>query len=761
MPAPLTTGVGIVCLNKSMKLKVLHLLLAIGMTVSAYAIPAKPGKTVVRQPDGSCVTIVLHGDEFMNYSSTTDGYTVVETPEGEWQYAVKAGGLLVASGITAHDAASRKADEEAFLSQNIKGIRPEMTEEATIQRNRARSLWKTGAQQTGMQKARYNYDNFRGLVLLVEWNDKSFSRSDAKEFFSAMVNNDNYAGYYTQGTSKQWISCTGSVRDYFNDNSMGRFKPTFDVVGPIKINRSCTYPNGTSNSWQCAIDAITAANAQVDFTKYDADNDGVVDMFYIIYAGYGSNVSGNSSRYIWPHATYYAMPYQTYDGKRMGRYACSTEMGGSEIYSPNTLDGIGVICHEFSHVLGLPDLYDTDYDSNGQSNDPGVWSVMAGGGYNNKSRTPTGYGSYERYAIGFMQPKLITGAGGEYSLEALNESNTAYRINSAVDKEYFLLENRQQTKWDSYLPGSGMLVFRVDSTNTSVWNNNKVNANPDHNYFELLRANPRKNGTTIINSEQDPFPGASGITEINNETEPSLKSWTGAETPLSIKKIAETNSVITFTIGDNNIPKAIEDFESMATTNGDATGVAGVFCNWDMVNVRVVDSGDNFGEGNCALGFVNGGFITSSAIEGKLSRVEFDVWNNTGTASTFVTGYSTDGGKTWIQLNNASGQSQIIVTSNGLKHIWYSSNIPSGSMIRIYEFKGSARSMTYIDNVKIVYADGIPSGIRQIPATNDTETAEAYYNLSGQRVSADTKGILIVKTRDENGNIVTRKVIKK
>lgn len=745
-----------------MKRKLILFLFLTGVSLYLHAIPAKPGKTRVVQPDGSTVTLVLHGDEFNHFTTTADSYTVVETASG-YQYALKQGGSLVPSGVTAHDAAERNSAEREFLATSRKMLRADVTEQQKQERARARSMWKAPSGDTAPARAtRYDYGNFRGLVILVEWNDLSFTRTDAKEFFSSMMNDKGYGGYYTQGTPRQWVECTGSVHDYFSDNSAGMFQPEFDVVGPVKINRSHTFPQGSKYGWQCAVDAIEAANPLVDYSKYDADGDGVVDMFYIIYAGYGSNVSGNSSSYIWPYASQYPYPYQRYDGKRMGRYACSTEICDSEVRGGRTLDGIGTICHEFSHVLGLPDLYDTDYEENGQSNDPGVWSIMAGGGYSNSSRTPTGYGAYERYAIGFMKPQLIKEEGTQYTLGAINETNTAYRINSAVDKEYFLLENRQRTRWDAYLPGSGMLVFRVDSTNASVWTANDVNVNPDHNYYEMVRANPRTAAGVITPSGYDPFPGLGNVTELNSEMVPLFKSWSGEAVPLSLNTITESNGIISFSVGGSEIDRKVEDFEAMELTEGDATGVKGIFCNWDMVKTKVVETTDKYGNASKALGIVRGGSLTSSAIEKGISNIEFDYWNASPVQAIVRCYSSTDGGTTWTLMENTDRQTQLNVVAGKNIHTKYIANLPAGSMFRIQQDSGLPTTVNYIDDISMIFNSSSATGINSIEAGSDADTAtEAVYNLSGQRVSSCSKGILIVRKRTADGKVITRKVVKR
>ncbi len=229
------------------------------------------------------------------------------------------------------------------------------------------------------------------------------------------------------------------------------------------------------------------------------------------------------------------------------------------------IDGIGTICHEFSHVLGLPDFYDTNYDKDGkeESNHPGDWSVMAGGSYLDIGRTPAGYSLYERCSVGFCDedPELLTGKG-DFMLPPLSDTQAkGYRINTPVNNEFFLLENRQKTKfkWDSELPGSGMLVFRVDRTKTSVWDmsSNEVNANPNHMYYELIRANgPHKRWNSSYKayeyyaSPQDAFPNNNKTSLTNTTTPANLKTWSGQENALGLLDIKSTNGSITFTVTD-------------------------------------------------------------------------------------------------------------------------------------------------------------------------------------------------------------------
>lgn len=521
-----------------------------------YARPAYKGITRVSQPDGSSVSVRLVGDEYIHYNVTTDGYSLVRRDDGAFVYAqLNDEGQLEPTTMLAHDANERSTEERKYLKK-VGRLLPQPTTQAEQMRSqnqiqRARMLSQRRA-------ALYDYSQFRGLVLLVEYNDCSFRYNDYANIMEDMINADNYTGNNRTNISSYGIRCTGSIRDYYRDNSDGMFVPTFDVVGPVKVDRSQYYINSMRNATQLMVDACTAADSLVNFSDYDVDGDGMVDMIYFVFSGLGSYIQGNDSRLLWPHQ--YDISYERnvrMDGVRLGRYACSTELFGSNDWS--VLEGIGTMCHEFSHVLGLPDFYDTGNQYDDECVTPDVWSVMANGADYNYGRTPCGFSLFERYALGFATPQLIS-TEGTFSLEALNRSNTGYRLNSPVRKEFFMIENRQKNKWDSALPGHGMLIFRVDSTNNGVWNFNSVNDNPDHPYYELLRAGGVKSDSYSVSAgtSSDPFPGTQRVTTINNDTSPNLKTWTGKRPNfLGLRNIRESNGIITFETYNVNILTSI------------------------------------------------------------------------------------------------------------------------------------------------------------------------------------------------------------
>jgi len=536
------------------------------VATAVWAVPAKRDTIKVKQADGTYVTIALHGDEWHHFTTTSDGYTVVKNHDGNYVYAQLSDGRLQPTAVVAHDVASRTVAERAFVSKTTKYLTAGM---GKIQHEIRQQVSNRMRQQlTSRRVSAYDYNNFKGLIILVEFNDKKFSRTDINQVISDMVNKEGYTGFDNQ-------RYTGSVCDYFSDNSAGKFKPQFDVVGPYTLDFSqydpgMGYQQGEPGSekvdpyasYRITKAAINAADADVDFSEYDGDGNEQVDLIFFIFAGNGSNYTGNDKGLWWPHRSIlFDMDRYNYiykDGVFLTDYASSTELSGFTL-DPSTIkiDGIGTICHEFSHVLGLPDFYDTDYEmSGGLSNHPGEWSVMSGGSYLNDSRTPVGYSLYERYAVGFIDEPQVISEEGSYTLDPLYSSYTGYILNTPVDNEFFLFENRQtgSFKWDAYLPVSGMLVHRVDFTNQIVWSmsseGNKVNVNPEHNYYEVVRASGAQisNGECIA-SNKDLFPGRNKVRTLNNNTSPAnLKTWEGKENSLGLTNIRMANGVISFDV---------------------------------------------------------------------------------------------------------------------------------------------------------------------------------------------------------------------
>lgn len=337
----------------------------------------------------------------------------------------------------------------------------------------------------------------------------------------------------------------GSVRQYFRDQSMGQYDPQFDVVGPVSLSQGYAYygagSNGAAKVGYMVTEACDSVDNIVDFTQYDSDNDGRVDLVYILYAGYGENDNPNAyvqsvipvwSNLIWP-AYYnvvsagYGSNKRIFDGKYI--YACEYSNELDAYYS--TADtkmtaGIGTACHEFGHALGLPDLYQTT----GSNTGCGIWDVMDWGMYNDDTYSPPSYSSYERFYMGWLTPMLIT-EGDTLTLEHIATSNEAYMVTlpdtsnldglNPAPSDFYLLENRQQTGWDRGLPGSGMLMTHV-RYNRSKWTSNTVN-NTSPLGVEIIRADG-DNSSAWYGQASDLFP--EGATQYLGITDHAIEQIT-------------------------------------------------------------------------------------------------------------------------------------------------------------------------------------------------------------------------------------------
>lgn len=677
----------------------LTIAVACAFSPMASAVPACPTPAVITQPDGRQITVRLIGDEFYNYMMSADGYTLWQDPvSGVYTYAVLDGaGQLVSTGISAADPSQRLPQEVKALASVQKNQAPLMTDEQKQRRARLDSF-ADGSKQL------YDYNKFRGLVILVEYTDLKFSMADPKTRFTDMICKHDYDGFMTDAAIPEKVPYTGSVRDYFFDNSMGKFDPRFDVVGPVRINYKSTEWNGSNNAQTIVRAILQAADPLVDYSLYDTDKDGKIDMFYIIGAGGGSNFSGNNSGLLWPHAWTLQIPYLG-DGVVSGRYACSTELYGQPLNKVQ--DGIGTICHEFSHVLGLKDEYDTDYATNGQSIDPGNWSLMAGGSYLNMARTPVGYSLLQRTQAGFSSPTLITNPG-EYTLTNIDVSNAGYRINTEEPKEYFLLENRRKggTKWNSYGPGFGMLIFRVDSTDVSMWTNNKINAYASHNYYELVRATPKWNSThsDVTDSQGDPWPGSGMKTEIDTDTDPALVGWGGARPQFFLRNIIENpdGTVSFLAVVDDAIVRQ-ETFENMPVAIG-GQGVKGVLGDWYFSSgtAGVAAPSSSWCVGKQAASIVKGGEIVLRGMIGMPKSIEFQLASSSASGlSAFYFQYWNYETNEWVHVD--ATQTQLTVNPKSTKTFKFIMPVKQQTRLRLMQRMGSTSSPTYLDNVKIVF----------------------------------------------------------
>ena len=676
--------------------------------LQAMSIPAirKPASLV---QGGSDLTVRLHGDEFYSYYTTDDGYTIVRNQLGQWEYARQQGGRLVPTGVAAHNASHRQASEHMMLSAMPKCIHDEALQQQGQQ-------LREQLRQEVQRRARFNYKRFRGLIVLVEYTDKSFEMSNPQDFYNHMVNDKNYTGYTLNGKR---VNCPGSVRDYYYDQSNGMFDPVFDVVGPVKVNYASTAHRKASSSPSIFISALKAIDSQVDFTKYDGDDDGTIDLVFFIGAGPASCYEGNDDNLLWPHKySFYLQSLTTrLDGMRPYDYACCTEIYGFQD-TPSSLEtqGIGVMCHEFSHVLGLMDHYDVNGSANIRP--LGEWDIMDDGAAHNVARTPAAYTLFERWSLGWCNPTVIT-QPGTYELNAIDGTSDGYILRTSDSNEYFTLENRQNTtKWDRFLPGHGMLLMRVDSASTTAWTTNKVNTNANHLYYELRRAWNNTIGTNEpYDMASDPFPGTKKITKISNTTTPNLVTWSGRQYPYAIQRIQEKNGVISFFLGEEGAEKkVVETFEKLPVGLAAGTEAKGDIATWKTGNATIASYSNSKRVSMTMPSTVQ----MTTPVYYDMYQVEVEVVNPS-TSAKFALYYSIDGGTSWSTIGSqqqAAGEATTKLTWD----VEFSND--QAILFRLAMVGGSKTTACYVDNFTIYY-----NGEAGVPEPSDKKLLETFDKL--------------------------------
>lgn len=511
--------------------------MSLAAVLAARGIPAKPGLAEYPMPDGSSVTVSIVGDEFARYYLSADGYLLLPDSKGELRYALAGKNGITLSSRPAKNIAARSAEDVAFLrSLDREAIVASAEKEASARRLQARRRIPSGIvtdyPTTGSPKA---------LILLVEFQDVKFSTPDANVAFNDLVNKP---GYDHNGA-------TGSCADFYRDNSMGRFTPEFCVYGPVTLPQNEAY-YGTGNAmmydmqgWMMARDAAIALKEQhpeVNFADFDNDGDGFVDNIFIFYAGYGEN-EGAPSWTIWPHSAQLWTMYGadvSFDGVKVDKYACTNELRGTE---GTVRTGIGTFVHEFGHILGLMDIYPTGLSGASRNVSPGTWDTMDNASYNNDGNTPAHFTAFERYTLGWLNPRRVT-AAEDIVLRPLHSSNDAVLISTDKDEEFFLLENRQQQEWDRYTGGHGMLVWHVDYS-PEVWTDNKINNNFSHQRVDLIEADGIYGDATRAG---DPFPGAGNVRSLTADTNPAMTTWIGVDPDMPLTDISEIDGNITFRV---------------------------------------------------------------------------------------------------------------------------------------------------------------------------------------------------------------------
>ena len=492
-------------------------------TFALWAVPAKRITITVKQPDGTMLALTQRGDEHFHYLMTEDGIMV--KPNGKaYYYADIVDGNIVASRHLAHTSSLRSNDELRIVESL-----PKMKQFREVAIQRQKAMQHSRAPQKVAEVP--STGEVRVPVLLVQYSDVKFSSNDPKAAFEGHINGEDYKD---EGGH-------GSVREYFVDQSEGKFKPQFDIIGPITLSLTMkdyggNDENGNDKNPRGMIKEA-CQKADVDFSQYDNNGDGYVDIVYVIYAGYGeASYPDQLENTIWPHQ-WELETALSLDGVKIAKYACNNELDG---YQGAIIDGIGTFCHEFSHCLGLPDFYPTGDDQTPFGMES--WSLMHYGNYNNNGRTPCGYTGYELDFLGWRE-LIVIDEPMDVKLTALSEGGKAYKIvNDENPNEYYVVESHKRSGWDSFAPAEGMLVLHVDYLE-SAWQNNIVNDYVSHQRMTII---PADNKSTKETQSGDTYPGVTGNTALTSSSTPAAKVFTGGYMGKDITDISIQDGVVTF-----------------------------------------------------------------------------------------------------------------------------------------------------------------------------------------------------------------------
>lgn len=461
-------------------------------SLTTWAAKAESIPVQVRQADGSVVTVILRGDEHINWYTTLDGVLLVQGADNNYYIGkVEKSGNLIATKQLAHEAHTRsqaelnliaKQDKEKFFAYVNK-----IAEESENAYDNS-PLTRGPIIDSGYNGVPYfpHTGSPKALVILAEFQDTTFTIQDTKKVFTNYLMNEVH---FSDKRYNQDQNYKG-VRGYFKDCSYGKFTPVFDVVGPIKLPEAhAVYGAGNDRMDLLLADACAAVDGMVNFADYDANNDGIVDLVYVIYAGHSANTSGNKDTNIWPKSGTITISNK-FDGKSIRRYGVSNELNGSEKTSKNNkkINGIGLFCHEFSHTLGLPDIYAYNTDAENQDNQGmEYWDIMDGGTGIRGGRVPASYLAWEREVMGWMNIDELKNDITINNLKSIDNGGKAYKIvNPKNSNEYIVLQSIQKGAWNQgwgdNTYGKGLFAYRIS------YKSGKVNI---FDYPNNLKGKPR------------------------------------------------------------------------------------------------------------------------------------------------------------------------------------------------------------------------------------------------------------------------------
>lgn len=558
-----------------MKKRIYCLIFSLVIALGMNAVPALNAPFTVLQKDGTVLSVMLQGDEDFSYYTTTDGVLLVKENDNFYVAIVDNEGVPKPSSVLAHNAELREEMEiDVIKAQNRLSF-----DTYRIKETRRQTIMREPIQPSSTVFPHLGKPHV--AVILAQFKDVKFTVGEPQKTFDEYLNLKDapFTDYGNPNINSM------SVSQYMRECSFGAFEPQFDVYGPITLgNNMAYYGPGHSDRMDLFLPEVLqrAEDSGVDFSQYDINNDGVLDLVYIIYAGYSASVGNNSEDCIWPKSGTTSISFKP-GGKILRRYGVSNELlgtpqGGSYGSYYNYVNGIGLFIHEFSHCMGIPDFYVTGSGSQqckeADNQTMSYWSIMDSGCYSGTlGSNPIAYLAWEREALEWYDIKKLT-ANGHYSLKTLDAGGDAYRIlvdNDPTGWEYFILENLQKTGIDSKIYGSGLLITHVDYHPSFFTLGGGVNNTLGHPRMTVVAADGCLDALNVTTSKLkgDLFPGSKNNTAISDETAVKWPVYTGTRLGKKLLNITEQGGEVSFDFEDENYVDGILAPEVSSSVNED------------------------------------------------------------------------------------------------------------------------------------------------------------------------------------------------
>ena len=692
--------------------KTISLTLLLMISIGIQAIPAKRGtwKTITLS-DGTPIKAELCGDEYGHYYKTANS-TCYTLSEGIYQ-----------------------SSSESTLSTR-----------ASARRAKANATRRTRSKVGGVGTAFIGKK--KSLIILVQFADTVFQSNHNQAFYNNVANTEGF-------TSPEGFK--GSVSDYFKAQSNGQFLLNFDVVGPVTLSKKSSYYGANKSNGDdmypgtMVAEACQAVDSQVDFSNYDWDGDGNVDQVIVLYAGPGEANGGDAST-IWPHQwnlseSDYGKSL-TLDGKTIDNYVCSCELQPATtlngIVTSWKVDGLGTICHEFSHSLGFPDMYDTTGSNFGMDE----WDLMDYGCYLDNGFTPCNYTSYERWTTGWKTPIILSNDSKVTNMASAADYGDTYVIyNDQHKDEFYLLENRQKTGWDAYLPGSGLLVLHLDYDETA-WANNEVNISASHQRSTVIHAD-NSAGTSVSDLSGDPYPykGNDSLTNLSTPAALLFNNNTDGKKYMnkSLKAITR-NSDGTMAFNFSNFAAPANPTvpgNLFHETFNQCTGTGGNDGKWsgNIASATFKPDVDGWESETSMLGGNQCGRFGTSTVTGIVYSPSFTL-NGTANLDIVAAPWGSDG--TGLDVYLCSGtddnaKSNLIDSYTMTAQQWTSISATITGTGETYYLAFVPDKRLFLDDVN-VYIPGI-AGIKGITTVGNAPSNGRIYSIDGQYIGKDLQAL--------------------